>query len=224
MNRKLSVIATYILVTILVGASVLLAACAPAATATPTATALSQLVTQSTTDVPSPQATQTATVAPTQPSQQPTSSVSLTLSLAGYGNAGAKADTVLSLADMLLYAVQDEQVARGEYAVIMEAFGSQNPYANIMRAEESHLASLATLYGTYGLTMPSDESASHVVKPASLLAAARTGVQAEIDNIAMYDRFLSQSLPEDVRTVFNSLRAASENHLASFQNQVAKLG
>jgi hypothetical protein len=35
------------------------------------------------------------------------------------------------------------------------------------------------------------------VIPASLLEAAETGVQAEINNIAMYEKFLTYSLPQD---------------------------
>lgn len=58
-----------------------------------------------------------------------------------------------------------------------------------------------------------DEAADHVVVPPTLLAAAQTGVQAEIDNIAMYNLFLSQDLPDDVRSVFTRLRDASESQV-----------
>jgi hypothetical protein len=50
----------------------------------------------------------------------------------------------------------------------------------------------------------------------------KAGVQAEIDNIAMYDSFLQQTLPEDVKLVFVELRDASKNHLASFQRQLKR--
>ena len=39
----------------------------------------------------------------------------------------------------------------------------------------------------------------------------------EIENIAMYERFLQQELPKDVRQVFESLKNASENHLRAFR-------
>lgn len=145
------------------------------------------------------------------------------LTIEGYGAKGAAADTSMSLADMLMYAIQDEYLAHGEYATIISKFGSQNPYANIILAEANHIASLKGLFTAYGLTFPEDGSAEHQLIPADLLVAARTGVQAEIDNIAMYESFLSHELSADVNTVFSSLMKASSSHLLSFEKQVDKL-
>ncbi len=145
------------------------------------------------------------------------------LSLEGYGAKGALMDKNLTIADMLMYAVQDEYLAHGEYKAIIEKFGSQNPFTNIMSSEESHLASLKELYTSYGLKFPEDTSSSHVVIPGSLLQANKTGVQAEIENIAMYERFLSFNLPQPVRDVFEFLKTASGSHLSAFQKQVEKL-
>ncbi|MPN44592.1 hypothetical protein SDC9_192157 [bioreactor metagenome] len=36
----------------------------------------------------------------------------------------------------------------------------------------------------------------------------------------MYEQFLEQDLPADVRVVFESLMHASENHLRAFQNRL----
>lgn len=143
--------------------------------------------------------------------------------LVAYGNKGALADNDLTLAEMLAYAIQDEFAARAEYEAIINEFGSQNPYANIIRSEMTHIAYLNELYTAYALTAPADTSAEHVLVPSSLLEAAQTGVQAEIDNIAMYEKFLAQDLPDDVREVFTSLMKASESHLAAFEKQVDKL-
>ncbi|HPW53840.1 MAG TPA: DUF2202 domain-containing protein [Erysipelotrichaceae bacterium] len=145
------------------------------------------------------------------------------LSLEGYGSKGALADTNLTLADMLMYAVQDEYLAHAEYLLIMDIFGTQKPYSNIAKSEETHLALLKEVYLAYGLDFPEDASADHVVVPASLLEAAQTGVQAEIDNIAMYELFLSYDLPENIAQVFTALKNASESHLLAFQKQVEKL-
>lgn len=49
-------------------------------------------------------------------------------------------------------------------------------------------------------------------------------VQAEIDNIAMYEIFLSHDLPEQVADVFSALKSGSESHLLAFQKQVDRLG
>jgi len=145
------------------------------------------------------------------------------LSLEGYGAKGAAADKNLSVNDMLMYAVQDEYLAHGEYLAIIDKFGSQKPYNNIVSAEETHLSFLKELYISYGLDFPVDNSADHIVTPTNLLEAAETGVQAEIDNIAMYELFLTYDLPSNVLKVFTELKNGSDSHLLAFQKQVDKL-
>ncbi|MBV1757162.1 MAG: DUF2202 domain-containing protein [Dethiosulfatibacter sp.] len=145
------------------------------------------------------------------------------LSLEGYGAAGALADQSLSITDMLMYAVQDEYLARGEYLSIIDKFGKQRPYTNIIKSEESHLAFLEEVYISYELDFPEDSSIDHIVVPDNLLEAAQTGVQAEIDNIAMYEIFLTYDLPENVFEVFTALKKGSESHLLAFQKQVDRL-
>ena len=143
-----------------------------------------------------------------------------TLSLSGYGSSGALEDSSLTLADMLTYAIQDEYLARAEYDLITTNFGSVRPFTNIMRAEETHIDALAPLFEAYGVEAPADEGASRAVSVSTLTAAYQAGVNAEVNNIAMYETFLDQQLPDNVRTVFESLMRASENHLRAFQNRL----
>jgi len=142
------------------------------------------------------------------------------LSLTGYGAEGALDDTSLTLADMLTYAIQDEYLARAEYDWITTTFGSARPFSNIIRAEETHILSLQPLFTAYGIAAPAVEGASHAVAVGSLTEAYQAGVSAEVNNIAMYETFLAQELPDNVRAVFESLMRASENHLRAFQNQL----
>jgi hypothetical protein len=135
----------------------------------------------------------------------------------GFGARGAFAEDQFELEDMLMYAIQDEYLARQEYESIMEEYGEQRPFSNIIKAEETHIEMLKELYETYGIEIPEDTAIDHVVVPESLDIAFELGVQAEIDNIAMYDKFLEQDIPDDVRTVFIELRDASKNHLAAFE-------
>lgn len=148
-----------------------------------------------------------------------------------YGNTAASAaianGSSFTVADMLRWAAQDEYLAHGEYAAIMQKFGTMRPYDNIMAAEEQHLAWLQAEYKTRGLDFPTDGSADHVVVPATLKAAAQAGVDAEIANIAMYRAFLAR--PElqkaenaSVKSLFEQLMRASENHLRAFRTQLAK--
>jgi hypothetical protein len=157
------------------------------------------------------------------PNPAPLDEADMAVSPVGYGAAGALTDDDLSLMDMLTYAVQDEYLAHGEYQAITDKFGDQPPYSNIAKAEEMHLGFLQAVYSAYGLDFPEDGSAEHVVVPDTLLEAAQTGVQAEINNIAMYELFLTYDLPEDVSTVFTALRDGSKSHLQAFQKQVDRL-
>lgn len=140
-----------------------------------------------------------------------------------YGSSGALQDESLNLEDMLLYAIQDEYAARMEYQEIIKEFNVSTPYTNIIKSEETHISELTTLYEAYGIALPEDTASDHVIIPDSLLDAATTGVQAEINNIAMYDLFLEQDIPDDVREIFIDLRDASIKHLSSFEKQVSKL-
>jgi hypothetical protein len=212
--RKPNRIATLLLIT----AIALGAAACSAPTATPTAPAATAPA---------------ATLAPTAAAPVATDAPALTLmtlsevdralSLEGYGAQGALLDLDMSVADMLSYAIQDEYIAHGEYAAIIAEFGAVSPYSNIIKSEESHISFLVGLFDTYGMDVPADDSASRLVIPADLLEAAKTGVQAEIGNIAMYEQFLGEALPLDVLGVFTSLKTASESHLAAFEKQVARL-
>ncbi len=144
-----------------------------------------------------------------------------------YGAAAAAADPSLTVEEMLTYAIQDEYLARAEYIAIMGKYGAIRPFSNIVKAEETHVAYLKDALANYGLALPKDEAAARVAAPATLLAANQAGVQAEIDNIAMYDRFLADPAVKDakyadLRALFSTLKKASENHLRAFKNQLAK--
>lgn len=148
-----------------------------------------------------------------------------------YGAAAATAaiaaNKAFTINDMLRWAVEDEYLAHGEYATIMKKFGNFRPYDNIIKAEEQHLEWLKTEYKARGLAFPSDGSAPYVVAPADLKAAAQAGVDAEISNIDMYKAFLARTellKPENasVKTLFEQLMHASENHLRAFKTQLSK--
>lgn len=137
-----------------------------------------------------------------------------------FGALGAFQDDAFTLEEMLTYAIQDEYLAMAEYTLILDEFNVTNPFTNIRKAEASHIAQLIPLFEARDLPVPVDTSDEHVVIPADLEDVFATGVQAEIDNIAMYDAFLAEDLPEDVRLVFEALRAASLNHLDAFQRNL----
>lgn len=139
-----------------------------------------------------------------------------------YGAAAASADQDLTVEEMLTYAIQDEYLAHGEYVFILESFGDQSPFNKIIQAEEQHIASLEMSFEANDFAIPEDLSQNYLVVPEDVETALETGVKAEIENIEMYEKFLEKELPEDVRTLFVSLRDGSEKHLDAFQNKLGR--
>ena len=142
-----------------------------------------------------------------------------------FGAAALSEGKTYTVEEMLTYAIRDEYLARAEYKVIMDAYGEQRPFINIMKAEGGHVQLLLPLFTAYGVTVPEDTALEHTVKPDSLQAAYEAGVTAEVHNIAMYEAFLKQEdLPDDVRAVFEALTRASGNHLRAFEQNANKQG
>jgi hypothetical protein len=137
-----------------------------------------------------------------------------------YGAKGAMHKTEYTLEEMMQYAIEDEYLAYAEYELILNEMNITKPFSNIIKAEETHIGYMEDLYETYGFKLPTIDPSQHVSLPESINDAYIAGVEAEIINIAMYESFLEQDLPEDVRSVFEKLKAGSESHLLAFQKNV----
>jgi len=137
-----------------------------------------------------------------------------------YGAGAVEQDETLSLEAMLIYAIQDEYLARAEYELILNHYDVARPFSNIIVAEERHISWLEPLFKTYDIELPEDNALSYVSLPEQLADIYTIGVNAEINNIEMYQLFLKQELPADIELVFTALKNASENHLAAFEKQV----
>jgi hypothetical protein len=131
-------------------------------------------------------------------------------------------DESYTLEQMITMAINDEYLAHKEYEIILDAYGNINPFAKIIEAEESHIEELLPLFEAYDVAVPVDNAADLVALPSSLQEAYEIGVQAEVNNIGMYESFLEEDLPQDVRDVFEDLMAASENHLQAFSRNASK--
>lgn len=106
----------------------------------------------------------------------------------------------------------DELNAKAEYEALVEAFGDQTPYAQLILAETRHANSLLRLYDLYDLDVPTPTLKTPVI-PATVQDSYTVGIDAEEANIALYDNYLDLKLPEVVEQVFANLQFASENHL-----------
>ncbi len=125
---------------------------------------------------------------------------------------------------LLNEALNDEYKARATYRLILNKFGDIPPFSNIVESEGRHIEALCLLFEKHKIPIPNDDWEANVETPASVLAACETGVEAEIENAAMYDRLLklAEAYP-DVQAVLRQLqRASQENHLRAFQRCVAR--
>lgn len=131
-----------------------------------------------------------------------------------YGVEAAKADKEPTVENMLLYAIQDEYLARARCHVAIDKFGHHRSFTNILRAEEIHISYyLMPLLAKYKLDTPLDESINYIKEPSDIKAFLEEGIESKKDSIDMYERFLAINIPNDVKAVFSQLKNASGNHL-----------
>lgn len=125
--------------------------------------------------------------------------------------------------------LNDERNAKAYYSAVILKFGSLRPFSNIVQAEMRHEGLLLELYTSYRLSPPPDklkqqpgESDADFIKrmrvPDTFAEAAKAAYQAEVANVALYDKINVSSLPDDVNAVFDRLRADSlERHMPAFK-------
>lgn len=115
-------------------------------------------------------------------------------------------------------ALDDEYKARATYQGVIDRFGPVRPFVNIIEAEERHANALLRLFERFGIEPPKDRWAGQVPAPSSLAEACKAGVEAEIENAAMYAWLLAQVSDARVRDVLTRLQQASQQrHLPAFR-------
>ena len=140
--------------------------------------------------------------------------------LIDYGHWGALYPHEYDLRKALTYAIQDEHLAHAEYQYVNREYNDPPAFRGIVNAEAGHIAALANLFVQRGWPVPPDIGSQYVIPVSTLHEAYGVGVQAEISNIAMYNKLLSRSdLPSNWRTVFTNLRDASVCHQNAFERQ-----
>lgn len=118
----------------------------------------------------------------------------------------------------MIEAIQDEYRARAFYNAVLQKFGDVRPFSNIVKAENNHVQLWNALFAQYEISVPPDTFAGNVQVPETFKAACEAGVENEVANVQMYDRFLQFVKPADLRAAFTRLRQVSqERHLPAFQ-------
>ena len=118
----------------------------------------------------------------------------------------------------LIDSINDEYKAKATYQKVIDKFGAVQPFASIIKAEATHIAELKTLFRKYKIAVPEDEWYGKIPAFSTIQEACAAGMQAEIDNVKMYDGLLEIAQEKDIVDTFKRLRAASqEKHLPSFK-------
>ncbi len=121
-------------------------------------------------------------------------------------------------AEALALALADERQTEAFYAAVMAKFGERRPFSNIIEAERRHQQALLSLFEAHGLAIPAPTPLKVPTVPSTFKAAAEASAQAEMDNVALYDRLLKTVQEPDVKDVFHRLQWASqERHLPAFR-------
>ena len=127
----------------------------------------------------------------------------------------------MTLKERLTLALLDEYKSRATYAKILEQFGPIRPFVNIHEAEGRHVEALLRLFEAYQIEVPVDHWPCHITVPKTLKEACEQAVDAEQDNMTMYDRLLAETPEADVRRVLLNLQSASrDRHLPAFERCV----
>lgn len=124
----------------------------------------------------------------------------------------------INLEAVLLEALDDERKAEATYAAVIEKFGEVRPFINIIDAERRHSAAIERQMTRLNFVIPANHWEGKGAAPATLAEACSMAIDAEIENIALYDRLLP-AIPDDVvRQVLQNLQDASrDNHLPAFR-------
>lgn len=126
------------------------------------------------------------------------------------------------LDQVLRIAVYDEYHAYETYRKVIETFGNQMPFTNIIEAEIKHYEELTKLLEKYNVALPINDWYEKIVLPNTLLECCEVGVASEIDNIQMYDNLLLyvDEYPDIQDTIYRLQAASYNNHLPAFRQCV----
>ena len=104
-----------------------------------------------------------------------------------------------------------------EYLTYIEyESNASRPISNIIKAGQSHIEIVETLYKAYNIPLPNMNSKTHITLPDSINNILEEEIKIKIANIAMYESFLKEDLPTNLSLAFETLKRDSEFHLTTF--------
>lgn len=119
-------------------------------------------------------------------------------------------------ASILKEALAEERLAVATYQAIIDKYGELLPFVNILKAEESHVDALERVMTVYGVDTTTDPV--NVTVPDTLEEALAAAIALEKEDIAIYEKYISQIDVQQIQIVFSRLEKASESHLWALEN------
>ncbi|MFC0712001.1 ferritin-like domain-containing protein [Azorhizophilus paspali] len=118
-------------------------------------------------------------------------------------------------------ALYDEYAGHGFHAGVVEAFGPRQPFVDILRSGEQHIAALSNLCQRFGIPRPLDPFPQETTVSPGWLLNCKRAVAGEMARGRLYQYLLAQVAEPEARRVFQELLAASlERHLPAFRRAV----
>ena len=122
-------------------------------------------------------------------------------------------------ADALKQAILEEYGAYNLYQSVISQFGNVYPFSQVVRSEQQHINVLTQQAVKYGVAVPANPGLSSAPSFSTLSDACEAGVNAEIEDAALYDKLSPSVSHTDILQVFNNLKSVSLNsHLPAFQS------
>lgn len=118
----------------------------------------------------------------------------------------------------LLLALNDEYHAWAVYNQVIQDFGAVLPFTRIQQAERMHINALIRQFNLYNVPIPTNPWIGNVASFGSVQEACAAGVDAEINNIALYDTLFSSTQQQSIVQVYSALQHGSTMHQRAFEN------
>lgn len=120
--------------------------------------------------------------------------------------------------------LEDERRAEAFYQAVLTAHPGERPFVNVIEAEGRHQEALVRQFERLGLEVPVNPWIKEpMVFKGSLAAALEQAVQAEVANVALYERWMKVVKDPELRAIFERLRWASqERHLPAFRRHLTR--
>jgi len=143
----------------------------------------------------------------------------------GLGTAAQASTLPVEVEEAVLEALMDEYRAEATYAALIEEFGVNTAFTNILAAEQKHADALIRILEKYDAEVPDNPYLDGTLPlgdlPETLADAYEAGVIGEIDNLSLYRDELLPTVTDypDITRVFTNLMTASQTkHLPTFSD------